>query len=365
MFKPSFIFTFVTFVTAVWTSTFLASESLGQTSAPPPNPPPSSMQYQPQVPAQAASGMPTGVLPPTQGVPTNTTSPSQFIPMALPPSAGGFVPVVPVPVVNQGVPNTYNTPTTQTPKSDLRSEVVVYNDEAEERPVLVVKTSEGEFKVRVAADINRQTVAHFMGLAQGAKEFIDVRTGKKVRRPFYTGLNCHRVLKGVLIQCGCPFGNGRGNPGVVVDDEVGSSLKFDKPGIVAMSLQTSEENGITSDVKNSNGSQFFISLAAMPEFTGKYSILGEITGGMDTIRKIASTPTGPTDRPIKRVVIFSIDPDIPAALPIAPISPNAPATGPLAPGAPPVGIDPMAQPNLQPPAPGLGIDPFALPPAGP
>lgn len=360
MFTPLFV---LALVSAVSTSTFLASESLGQTSAPPANPPASSMQYQAEVPAQPASGMPTGVLPPTQGIPTNSMSSSQFIPMVLPPSAGGFIPITPAPVLTQGVPNTYNTPTTQTPKTDLRSEIVFYNNEEEERPVLVVKTSEGEFKVRVAADINRQTVAHFMGLAQGAKEFIDVRTGKKVRRPFYTGLNCHRVLKGVLIQCGCPFGNGRGNPGVVIDDEVGSSLKFDKPGIVAMSLQTSEENGRTNDVKNSNGSQFFISLAAMPEFTGKYSILGEITGGMDTIRKIASTPTGPTDRPIKRVVIFSIDPDIPAALPITPAV--SPATGPFGPGTLPIGIDPMAPPSLQPPAPELGIDPFALPPAGP
>ncbi|MBN8540580.1 MAG: peptidylprolyl isomerase [Deltaproteobacteria bacterium] len=364
------MFFFGVFLAAFSVSVFTVSEVSAQAEVPT-NPPPSSMQYQPQVPSQTSSGMPTGVLPPTQGVPANT-SPSQFIPMALPPSAGSFVPVMPVPVVPQGVPNNYNTPSNQPRKDELRSEIVNYSDEVEERPVLVVKTSEGEFKVRVAADINRQTVAHFMGLAQGAKEFIDVRTGKKVRRPFYTGLNCHRVLKGVLIQCGCPFGNGRGNPGVLVDNETASSLKFDKPGIVAMSLQTEEKSGITNDIKDTNGSQFFISLAAMPEFTGKYSILGEITGGMDTIRKIASTPTGPTDRPIKRVVIFSIDPDIPAALPISPaispvVSPGlSPAAGATAPGSPPVATDPMAQPgSLQPPAPGLGVDPFALPPAGP
>ncbi len=357
------MFIFGIFIAAVvFSSVFGVSDVSAQTPTLQPNPPASSMQYQPQVPA---SGMPTGVLPPTQGVPTNN-APAQFIPMALPPSAGGLVPVMPVPVVTQGVPNNYNTPTNQPRRSDLRSEVVVYNDSVEERPVLVVKTSEGEFKVRVAADINRQTVAHFMGLAQGAKDFIDVRTGKKVRRPFYTGLNCHRVLKGVLIQCGCPFGNGRGNPGVLTDDEVRSSLKFDKPGIVAMSLQTAEQNGITSDLKNTNGSQFFISLAAMPEFTEKYTILGEIAGGMDTIRKIASTPTGPTDRPIKRVVIFSIDPDIPAALPIAPASPGLTPTAPATGAAPPATNDPMAQPGgLPPPAPGLGVDPFALPPAGP
>ncbi len=330
------------------TSNLLAQQAV---PAPPPNLNATSMQYQPQVP-----GMPTGVLPPTQGVPLSSgVSPTQFIPMALPPSAGGFVPVLPVPNANPGVPNTYNTPTGQRPKQELRSEIIVHSEEAEERPVLVVKTSEGEFKVRVAADVNRLTVAHFMGLAQGVKEFVDVRTGKKVRRPFYTGLNCHRVLKGVLIQCGCPFGNGRGNPGVVIDDEISSTLKFDRPGVVAMSLQTAQVNGVTRDLKNTNGSQFFISLAALPEFSDKYSILGEIAGGMDTIRKIASTPTGPTDRPIKRVVIFSIDPDIPAALPIAPA---APVTSP--------GADPMAQPgNLPPPAPGLGVDPFALPPSGP
>jgi peptidyl-prolyl cis-trans isomerase A (cyclophilin A) len=281
------------------------------------------------------------------------------IPTVLPPSSGtNFLPIQPGQQPMSGAaPNytsTYNSPSATPAQANvpLRSEIITFDEKPEDRPVLVVKTSEGEFKVKMAPDVNRQTVQHFMGLAQGSKEFIDIRTGKKVRRPFYTGLNCHRVVKGVLIQCGCPFGNGRGNPGVFAKDERNPGLRFDRPGIVAMALQLRPQPSGLEDAPDTAGSQFFISLAKLPEFDGKYAILGEITSGMDTIRKIASSPTGPTDRPIKRVVIFSIDPDI-TALPVAPTAPTATVPDPM--------LSPMD--NLAPG--GLGIDPFALPPSNP
>lgn len=330
---------------------------------PAPSANPSTGNFSVQVPntAPVQGGMPMGVLPPTQGV-QNTTGPVMVVPTVLPPSSGAtFVPIQPGQQNTTGGTATYqspyNSPNTAPPPASapLQSEIITFDEKTEERPVLVVKTSEGEFKVKMAADVNRQTVQHFMGLAQGSKEFIDVRTGKKVRRPFYTGLNCHRVLKGVLIQCGCPFGNGRGNPGVFAKDERNPGLRFDRPGIIAMALQLRPQGAMLEDAADTAGSQFFISLSKLPEFDGKYAILGEITSGMDTIRKIASTPTGPTDRPIKRVVIFSIDPDI-TALPVAPVTPLAPAI-PAA--------DPMLSPmnNMTPG--GMGVDPFALPPPGP
>jgi peptidyl-prolyl cis-trans isomerase A (cyclophilin A) len=303
------------------------------------------------IPPPVQGGMPRGVLPPTIGAPNAGSPPSAGNPSNSPvaPAGGGTSPRAtdqPYAAGGQGsaYQSNYNTggANDSQPSQPVKSEIVTFDEKHQDRPVLVVKTSEGEFKIRMAADINRDTVQHFMGLAQGTKEFIDIRTGKKVRRPFYSGLNCHRVLKGVLIQCGCPFGNGRGNPGVLMKDERNSGIRFDKPGVVAMSLQIRTKANGFEDAPDTAGSQFFISLAKLPEFEGKYAIIGEITSGMETIRKIASTPTGPTDRPIKRVVIFSIDPDIATTTETAPAVPAAPMN------------------NLAPSGP--GNDPFALPP---
>lgn len=290
------------------------------------------------------NGLPAGVMPGSQS--TQGQVPNMlYIPMALPPSSGGFNP-------NTGgssggtsgtIVNPYNRPTNSVPRGatqPTRSEIITFNPKTESKTVLVVKTSEGEFKITLKRDIAPRNVENFIDLALGQKEFIDIRTGKKVKRPFYTGLNCHRVLKSVIIQCGCPFGNGTGGPGYRIPDERSTAMRFDRPGVVAMALARTTTDKALGYEPNSAGSQFFISLAPLPDYNGQFTVIGNVTSGMDTIRKIAETPTGPTDRPLKRVIIFSIDPDLP------PLTPT----------------DPMAAP-MSPSTGGSGtVDPFAVPP---
>jgi len=92
--------------------------------------------------------------------------------------------------------------------------------EGEARPVCVVKTSMGSIHLELFADEAPKTVANFIGLAEGAKEFTDPSTSKKAKRPFYDGLIFHRVIDGFMIQGGCPLGNGRGDPGYEFEDEI-------------------------------------------------------------------------------------------------------------------------------------------------
>jgi len=97
------------------------------------------------------------------------------------------------------------------------------------RPVVVIKTSLGEVQVELFADQAPLTVENFLGLAEGHKEFTDPSSGEKVKRPFYDGLTFHRVIKGFMIQGGCPLGSGQGTPGFSFKDEISaSSLGLDK-----------------------------------------------------------------------------------------------------------------------------------------
>jgi len=98
-----------------------------------------------------------------------------------------------------------------------------------ENPAYVIQTTLGDIEVELFQDEAPKTVANFIGLAEGTKEFTDSKTGKKVKRPFYDGLIFHRVIKNFMIQGGCPLGNGRGGPGYVFDDEIDAkALGLDK-----------------------------------------------------------------------------------------------------------------------------------------
>ena len=98
-----------------------------------------------------------------------------------------------------------------------------------ENPVYVIQTTLGNIEVELFQDETPKTVANFIGLAEGTKEFVDSKTGKKEKRPFYDGLIFHRVIKNFMIQGGDPLGNGRGGPGYVFDDEIDAkSLGLDK-----------------------------------------------------------------------------------------------------------------------------------------
>ena len=157
-------------------------------------------------------------------------------------------------------------------------------------------TTAGTFKVRFYDDKAPKTVANFVGLASGSQQWTDPATGKKVSRPFYDGLIFHRVIDGFMIQGGCPEGSGRGGPGYKFADEFGPGLKHDKAGLLSMANAGA----------NTNGSQFFITLAATPWLDNRHAIFGEVVDGMDVISKIGKTTTGPQDRPVQDITIRKV-----------------------------------------------------------
>jgi peptidyl-prolyl cis-trans isomerase A (cyclophilin A) len=161
----------------------------------------------------------------------------------------------------------------------------------------VFNTSEGTFKVRLFDQEVPNTVANFVGLAEGTKEFTDPKTGQKSKRPFYDGLGFHRVIDGFMLQAGCPLGTGTGGPGYKFADEFNAKLRHSKPGILSMA----------NAGPNTNGSQFFVTLAATPWLDNKHSVFGEVVEGMDVVNKIGGTATSkPGDRPLKPISIDSI-----------------------------------------------------------
>ena len=158
-------------------------------------------------------------------------------------------------------------------------------------------TSEGNFTVRLFDEDVPNTVANFVGLAEGTKEWTDPTSGQKVKRAFYDGLIFHRVIDGFMIQGGDPLGTGTGGPGYKFGDEFSPKLKHTKAGILSMANAGA----------NTNGSQFFITLAPTPWLDNKHSVFGEVTDGMDVVKKIGSTPVSkPGDRPLKPIVVQSV-----------------------------------------------------------
>jgi peptidyl-prolyl cis-trans isomerase A (cyclophilin A) len=157
-------------------------------------------------------------------------------------------------------------------------------------------TTEGNFTIRLFDEQAPVTVANFKGLAEGSKEWTDPRTGKKTTSPYYNGTIFHRVIDGFMIQGGDPLGRGTGGPGYSFKDEFHSSLKHSKAGILSMA----------NSGPNTNGGQFFVTLAATPWLDNKHSVFGEVVSGMDVVQKIGKTATGSGDRPIKPITIQSV-----------------------------------------------------------
>jgi peptidyl-prolyl cis-trans isomerase A (cyclophilin A) len=157
-------------------------------------------------------------------------------------------------------------------------------------------TSEGNFAIQLFSDEAPKTVENFVGLAEGTKEWTDPKTGKKVTRPYYDGLAFHRVIDGFMIQGGCPLGTGTGGPGYKFSDEFNPKLRHSKEGILSMA----------NAGPNTNGSQFFITLGPTPHLNDRHSVFGEVTEGMDVVRKIGKVQTGANDRPVKPVIIQSV-----------------------------------------------------------
>jgi len=163
----------------------------------------------------------------------------------------------------------------------------------------VIETSKGAITVELFDKQTPVTVGNFTGLASGTKEYVDPKTGQKIKSKFYDGLVFHRVIPNFMIQGGDPLGNGTGGPkgpGYPFQDEIVPSLTFDKPGKLAMA----------NSGPGTNGSQFFITVAATPWLNGHHTIFGQVISGQDVVEAISKVPRDGNDRPNTPVVINHI-----------------------------------------------------------
>ena len=158
-------------------------------------------------------------------------------------------------------------------------------------------TSEGKIVCRLFEKDAPKTVQNFTDLAEGKREWKHPSTGKKSSDRLYDGTIFHRIIPNFMVQGGDPAGTGFGGPGYQFEDETKSSPhKFDKPGKLAMANAGA----------NTNGSQFFITVAPTQWLTGKHTIFGEVVEGQDIVEKIVNLPRGRNDRPNKDVVVKSV-----------------------------------------------------------
>jgi peptidyl-prolyl cis-trans isomerase A (cyclophilin A) len=157
----------------------------------------------------------------------------------------------------------------------------------------IFETSQGNIVVWLFEKEAPKTVANFVGLAEGTKEFTNEKTGKKEKRPFYDGLIFHRVIPQFMIQGGCPHGSGMGGPGYKFADEFHPSLTHSKAGFLSMA----------NAGPNTNGSQFFITVAVTPWLDNRHTIFGEVVEGQDVANKISNVPRDSNDRPRTPVTI--------------------------------------------------------------
>ncbi|AHU89858.1 peptidylprolyl isomerase [Trueperella pyogenes] len=163
-------------------------------------------------------------------------------------------------------------------------------------------TNFGDIKIDLYPEHAPETVANFTELATGKREWINPKTGETSTDPLYDGVIFHRVIAGFMIQGGDPLGTGTGGPGYRFDDEIAPELNFTEPYMLAMA-NAGKQGG-----RGTNGSQFFITVAPTTWLQGKHTIFGKVVDpdSQMVVDKIATTKTGPMDRPLEDVIINSV-----------------------------------------------------------
>ncbi|HEY7010944.1 MAG TPA: peptidylprolyl isomerase [Jatrophihabitantaceae bacterium] len=159
-------------------------------------------------------------------------------------------------------------------------------------------TSSGDIRVQLYGNQAPKTVANFVELASGAREWTHPGTGAKSTDPLYNGTVFHRVIAGFMIQGGDPLGEGYGGPGYKFADEFHPDMSFDRPYLLAMA----------NSGPNTNGSQFFITVGPTPHLNRRHTIFGEVADADSraVVDTIATTATGRNDRPTTPVTIESV-----------------------------------------------------------
>lgn len=171
--------------------------------------------------------------------------------------------------------------------------------------VATITTNYGPIKVELYGNHAPKTVANFVGLATGTKEWTHPATGKTTTEPLYNGVIFHRIIKDFMLQGGDPLGQGIGGPGYEFDDEIHPELTFSEPYVLAMA------NAGLRFGKGTNGSQFFITTVPTPWLQGKHTIFGSVTDpeSRKVVDAIEAVETDGRDKPLKDVVIESITVD--------------------------------------------------------
>ncbi len=176
------------------------------------------------------------------------------------------------------------TETVETNKEeDVLKELLNLNEN--EYLVATIQTNQGKMELELFPKEAPKTVENFCGL---------------IKKDYYNGVTFHRVIDGFMIQGGDPTGTGSGGDsyfGGTFNDEFSNNATHSGPGILSMA----------NAGPNTNGSQFFITLAATPWLNGKHSVFGKIISGMDVLESIGKVPTTkPFDKPVKDVVMEEV-----------------------------------------------------------
>jgi peptidyl-prolyl cis-trans isomerase A (cyclophilin A) len=158
------------------------------------------------------------------------------------------------------------------------------------------ETTIGNFTAELFESQVPKTVANFVGLVEGTSEWTHPQTGQKEKKPYYDGIIFHRIIDGFMIQGGDPLGQGYGGPGYQFEDEFHPELRHDRPGILSMA----------NAGPNTNGSQFFITLAPTPHLDRRHSVFGAVVEGLDVIKQIGRVKTDRNDRPVTPVEMTKV-----------------------------------------------------------